>query len=167
MFTKILVAVHHLDPDASEVVFDRALSLAQAMKAKLIVFSAITIDTASYLNSPIYPGGESFSINEAAMRVYLEQQQQEQERNKQFLNALVDRGEALGVDITMSLQMGDPGNQICEVAKTEGVDTIVVGRRGHSGLNELLMGSVSNYVLHHAPCSVLVVQGVTKSAVPL
>ena len=40
-------------------------------------------------------------------------------------------------------------------------DLIVIGRRGHQGLSEILLGSVSNYVVHHAPCSVLVVQGVT------
>jgi len=36
---------------------------------------------------------------------------------------------------------------------------VVVGRRGHSGLSELFLGSVSNYVLHRAPCSVLTIQG--------
>ncbi len=39
-----------------------------------------------------------------------------------------------------------------------GADLIVLGRRGRTGLAEALLGSVSNYVLHHAPCSVLVVQ---------
>lgn len=36
-----------------------------------------------------------------------------------------------------------------------------MGRRGHKGLSEILLGSVSNYVVHHAPCSVLVLQGLT------
>ncbi len=40
-----------------------------------------------------------------------------------------------------------------------GADLIVVGRRGRSGLSELILGSASNYVLHHAPCSVLTLQG--------
>jgi phage terminase large subunit GpA-like protein len=33
----------------------------------------------------------------------------------------------------------------------------MVGHRGRTGLSEFLLGSVSNYVMHHAPCSVLVV----------
>ncbi|CCQ49032.1 hypothetical protein CWATWH8502_2292 [Crocosphaera watsonii WH 8502] len=37
-------------------------------------------------------------------------------------------------------------------------DVIVMGHRGISGLQEFFLGSVSNYVLHHAPCSVLIVQ---------
>ncbi|MCZ8054719.1 MAG: universal stress protein, partial [Microcystis sp. LE19-12.2C] len=47
---------------------------------------------------------------------------------------------------------------ICKVAREENIDLIVIGRRGRSGLGELFLGSVSNYVLHHAPCSVLIVQ---------
>ena len=36
---------------------------------------------------------------------------------------------------------------------------MVIGRRGHKNISEMFLGSVSNYVMHHAPCSVLVVQG--------
>ena len=35
---------------------------------------------------------------------------------------------------------------------------IVVGSRGLKGLKEMFLGSVSNYVTHHAPCSVLIVR---------
>lgn len=47
---------------------------------------------------------------------------------------------------------------ICELARNWNADLIILGRRGRTGLSELLLGSVSNYVLHHAPCSVLTVQ---------
>ena len=36
---------------------------------------------------------------------------------------------------------------------------IMVGNRGRSGRTEFLLGSVSNYVMHHATSSVLIVQG--------
>lgn len=58
----------------------------------------------------------------------------------------------------MSLFFGAPGYQICTLANEWQIDLIVMGRKGHSGLAELFIGSVSNYVLHHAHCSVLVVQ---------
>lgn len=45
------------------------------------------------------------------------------------------------------------------VARNWQADVIVIDRRG---ISELLMGSVSNYVLHHAQCSVFTVQGVAS-----
>ncbi|MGF1673753.1 MAG: universal stress protein, partial [Rivularia sp. (in: cyanobacteria)] len=51
-----------------------------------------------------------------------------------------------------------PGYMICNVARSREVDLIVVGRHGRTGLSEFFLGSVSNYVLHHAPCSVLTIQ---------
>ena len=39
-----------------------------------------------------------------------------------------------------------------------GVDTIVMGTRGHTGLARLILGSVARNVLLHAPCSVLIVR---------
>lgn len=43
--------------------------------------------------------------------------------------------------------------------KTWDADLIVVGSHGRKGLSEMLLGSVSNYVVHHAPCSVIIVHG--------
>jgi hypothetical protein len=33
-----------------------------------------------------------------------------------------------------------------------------MGKRGHQGLKQMFLGSVSNYVIHHSPCSILLVQ---------
>jgi len=46
---------------------------------------------------------------------------------------------------------------ICELAIDWNADLIMMGRRGRSGIAEFFLGSVSNYVLHHAPCSVQIV----------
>jgi len=85
-------------------------------------------------------------------------QQQEQE-GQQRLRSLQAEAVEAGVLTTAMQAVGDPGRQICQQAIEQDVGLIVIGRRGRSGLGELLMGSVSNYVMHHAHCSVLVVQG--------
>lgn len=54
--------------------------------------------------------------------------------------------------------MGDAGRMICETAKNYSADLIVIGRNQRSVLSEIFLGSTSNYVLHHAPCSVMVIQ---------
>ena len=56
------------------------------------------------------------------------------------------------------IEAGDPATAICEVAREEEVDVVVVGSRGHGFFRRALLGSVSSHVLHHAPCPVLVVR---------
>jgi len=63
-----------------------------------------------------------------------------------------------GLEAKLILREGDPANEIIEVAKTEGYDLIIVGHRGLSPVKAFLLGSVSNRVVMHAPCSVLVVR---------
>lgn len=63
-----------------------------------------------------------------------------------------------GVEARLLLREGDPAYEITQVAETEGYDLIVVGHRGLSPIKAFLLGSVSNRVVSHAPCSVLVVR---------
>ena len=53
---------------------------------------------------------------------------------------------------------GDAGRAICKQAIEQDVDLIVVGRRASDWLSRLFDPSVSDYLVHHAPCSVLVVR---------
>lgn len=59
--------------------------------------------------------------------------------------------------VTTEVLRGAPDQQIVERAKDWGADLIVVGSHGR-GFWGRLLGSVSNGVVHHAPCSVLVVR---------
>jgi len=54
---------------------------------------------------------------------------------------------------------GALGESICKKAKQLSADEIVVGNRGLSAFGRLMMGSVSNYVANHCPCTVTVVKG--------
>lgn len=53
---------------------------------------------------------------------------------------------------------GPPGEKICEVARIEKCEMIIMGSRGRSDLKGLLLGSVAHRVLQQAPCPVLVVR---------
>lgn len=53
---------------------------------------------------------------------------------------------------------GIPKQIIVDEAKQFDADLVVVGSHGYGFIDRLILGSVSNYVLHNAPCSVLVVR---------
>ena len=55
-------------------------------------------------------------------------------------------------------EMGDPAAEIIRVAETEVCDLIVVGSRGQGALKSLLLGSVSDHIVHHAHCPVLIIR---------
>ncbi|OUM85497.1 MAG: hypothetical protein BAA01_10505 [Bacillus thermozeamaize] len=63
-----------------------------------------------------------------------------------------------GVACDTKVVVGDPGTEICRVAKEEGYELVVVGSRGLNQFAEIVLGSVSHRVLHHAGCPVLVVR---------
>lgn len=56
------------------------------------------------------------------------------------------------------LETGKPAFRIVEVAKNWSADLIVMGSHGRGKVQGLLLGSVSEGVLHHAPCPVLIIR---------
>jgi len=157
MFHKILVAIDC--SKFSKRVFEEALAQAKANAASLMVLHVLSPDeedcpdTSGLLNTYYYAGTD----REAAQHC---QQMWEKfcQKGLEMVKAYVAEATAAGVNAEFAQKPGSPGRTICNVARTWEADLIVIGRRGHSGLSELFLGSVSNYVLHHAPCSVLTVQ---------
>ena len=64
----------------------------------------------------------------------------------------------VGVNPLLLLEEGDPASGIVEAARNGNFDLVVVGHRGLSPIEAFLLGSVSNRVVMHSPCSVLVVR---------
>jgi nucleotide-binding universal stress UspA family protein len=76
-------------------------------------------------------------------------------------NALAKRAEALkaeGVAARGLVKIGTPWQEIVRLAADEHADMIVMGTQGRSGLDRLLVGSVAERVVRHAPCPVLTVR---------
>jgi len=63
-----------------------------------------------------------------------------------------------GLKVSTSVEQGDPKSKIVDAASKWHADLIVVGAHGRKGLARFLMGSVSEGVARHAPCSVEIVR---------
>lgn len=84
------------------------------------------------------------------------------EAERKEAQALVQRIAELlrskGLKATAAVEEGDPKSKIVDSAKEWRADLVVLGSHGHKGLDRFLIGSVSEAVVHHAPCSVEIVR---------
>jgi nucleotide-binding universal stress UspA family protein len=59
-----------------------------------------------------------------------------------------------GFAVETSVERGDPRVEIVDKATSWGADLVIVGSHGRAGIKRLLLGSVAEYVIRHASCSV-------------
>jgi nucleotide-binding universal stress UspA family protein len=65
---------------------------------------------------------------------------------------------ATGADVETVATVGNPADEILNAAESRDVELIVIGRHGLHTVQRFLMGSVSDRVVRHATCDVLVVR---------
>jgi nucleotide-binding universal stress UspA family protein len=125
---------------ASAGATDQALELTRALQADLLVVSVID-PTTPFSSGPVPRMDQRRAAREHAAQ------------------ALVVKGRRLGVTVAFLVWEGEPGPAIIEAAESERADLIVVGTRGRNRVERWVLGSVSDHVVRHAPCPVLIVRG--------
>jgi nucleotide-binding universal stress UspA family protein len=118
-----------------------ACALAQSWGASLTVMSVLE-----------FPPG--MNPDYAVNRLYLD------ELMKEVTTKLVDlkaRAVAQGISVQSYIATGIPSEEVLAVARAEDADLVVVGTRGKSGLEHVLLGSTAERIIRMAPCPVLTV----------
>ena len=154
MINKILVAVDY--SETSKSVFNSALSLAKTTGAELMIMHILGEDEPNYPVIPsytYYPVLDNYDYN-----LYQKKYEDYKQEGIKFLQQRNKEAKAAGIKSEFIQLAGNPGREICKLATTWSADIILVGSRGLKGLKEMFLGSVSNYVTHHAPCSVLIIR---------
>lgn len=158
MISKILVAID--ESASSDWAFDTALAIARSLDAKLLLVHVL--DAFAY-DSPKQPlvVTDSFlqATGSSAQQEYEQRWQQFEDRYSGLLNKKQKEAEAAGVVATCLQAKGTPERKLCEAAKKNDIDLIVVGNRDRTNHS-----NISNYLVYHAPCSVTVVH--PKAAQP-
>lgn len=157
MFEKILVALDR--SSEASAVFDFALSVAKPQLSQMLLVHFIDWEMQDV--SPWIGLGTLYDVDLSGERFDWSHQRLQQaiEQGKSWLETHTQKAISMGIDCKTECRVGNCNIGIGDRAKEWGADLIVIGRRGHRNISEMLLGSVSNYVIHHAPCSVLVVQG--------
>lgn len=154
-YEKILVA---LDSSLQATkVFHEALDLAEKCHSQLMLFYCINYFVPSESLIAVGTIGDIDTYG-TFQREHKQHLQQEIQKNQAWLEMYSQQAHQRKVPAQITCQNGEPGREICNFARSWGADVIFIGRRGHRGIKEILLGSVSNYVTHNAPCAVLVVR---------
>jgi nucleotide-binding universal stress UspA family protein len=138
-FDKILIAVDR-GPIAAHAV-DVGVTLANSLKAELALI---------HVTEPPAAGSDAgISIVD-----YMKLARGEGQR---LLTGMRQR-HSLPASVQEFLEAGDAAAEIVKTAKEWPADMIVVGSHGRSGLSRVMLGSVAETVLRHAPCAVPIVR---------
>jgi nucleotide-binding universal stress UspA family protein len=125
-----------------------ACGLAQSWRASLTVMSVLEFP----------PGMDpDYTVN----RLYLD------ELMKDVTTKLTDlktRAASLGIPVQSYVATGIPSEEVSTFARTQGAELIVVGTRGKTGLEHVLLGSTAERIIRMAPCPVLTVPMVKQRA---
>lgn len=158
-YKKIVVAVDA--NDASSILLEKSIELAASEGTELSVFHCLRQSTVAELEDRI---GTFTEMNQSSShRKRLERNHADVVHAEAWLQGLCSLAKGKGIKTRTHVAVGSPGEDIVEFAGDLGADLIILGRTNRGTLADLLLGSASNYVVHHAQCSVLLVHTQSSS----
>jgi len=146
MFEKILVGYDA--EELSEKVLDLAVEMAKSQKSEIHIVTSIKMPDYLFINLPFGGGATSLANLKNEIRADYE--------NK--LNKAGERVKAEGLPVKVAFFEENPGEAIVKYAEKEKIDLIIMGSHNRKGLFKAVLGSVSNYVVFHAQCAVMIVK---------
>ena len=109
------------------------------------------------------PGQDHFPRKFRHLREELSKMRQKNmEKARQLVNRRAAPFRAKGLEVHPIVVEGIPGTEILTAIEQHQIDLVALGTKGLSGIKRFLLGSVSEWMLNEAPCSVLIVRGKTR-----
>lgn len=138
---KILVPVD--GSDASKHALADAIDLAKIHNAKLILLAVADVTEAAYPIMGVTLDKDGFYNVKKKVEAML---------------ATLKETVPSDVNLEAEVENGIPGMVISNMVEDEKIDIVVMGNSGKGAVSSFIMGSVSQYVIHHVKCPVLVVK---------
>jgi nucleotide-binding universal stress UspA family protein len=147
-FARIMACTDFSEPGDRAI--EAAFSLAPDGDATVVLVHVVD---ALHIPNPMY--AHYYRSDEWSPEV----QANAQSEARQALERLVPKKATGGErQVEMVVGHGRPIDEIVRIAEEHAADLIVVGTQGHSAIAHLLLGSVAERIVRHAPCSVLLVR---------
>jgi nucleotide-binding universal stress UspA family protein len=131
--------------ESADQALELALELAAKLDAKLTVMHAYALPPVGYATAIPWPITE---LESAARRA---------------LDGVLERARKKRPDVDGALVMGNPWDQVLDVAKQRGADLIVMGTHGRRGIARVLIGSTAEKVVRLSPIPVLTVSAAARA----
>ena len=158
MYQRILVALGD-EETVNEALVAEAAAIARGSHGVLNLLHVLFPPGAGFPDAMYMTAdGMHSTVSTEAFQLYLTEWQTWQENSQKTLDQQANQLIADGLVAEWTQAIGAPAKQICKVAETWEADLILMGRHNRTGVAEFFVGSVSNHVVHHAKCSVIVVQ---------
>ena len=153
LFEKILVPL--VGSEQSLKALDIAVEVAAKFGGKLTLIHAYSVagltgylpEPSAAVGVPVMSASDISKLAESA-----------REAGRKILDEGTQRIKASGVAVHTLLEEGHPVHEIVRAAQEGKFELIVMGARGLSHIRELLLGGVSDAIMHHAVCPVLIVK---------
>ena len=139
MISNILVPVD--GSETTEHLIDVACALAKGFDAKITLTHVVSLPISTEPGFPI----DATPLEEAGQKILESAKQKTEEKGCM-------------VEDVLKTVVGNAGHGIVRISKERKIDLIVIGARGTSKMEALILGSVCGTVTHNAPCPVMVVR---------
>ena len=152
---KILLGID--DSKCSEQALETLMKQYKAAETEVLVLHAIE-------SVKLMPPSYSYGLGPAFAQDYTTILQEWRRQGTELAARAVDRLRTAGFTSTAHVGEGDARELILDWAKNWHPDVILLGSHGRRGLDRLLLGSVAEFITHHAPCSVEIVRAPASAA---
>ena len=135
MSMKIMVC--HDGSENAQKALDQAVELFKASRPEIILVSVVEgAADASMINEELF--------------------EKQREERRELLKKIADRLSGCCCDVDVVLANGDARKMLLEAVNQKKPDILVIGKRGGGVIKEMVLGSVSAYLVRHAKCPVMV-----------
>jgi nucleotide-binding universal stress UspA family protein len=148
MFKKILIPLD--GSDLAEQALPVAFHLAKKMQSELILLSVARREPVAMVE-PMGYGTWLYEEKPISIREQLDT----------YLTKTVEKYAVADVPLTSLLKEGDEAGEIVDTAVSQEIDLIIMSTHGRSGLSRWFMGSITEKVMHQAPCPLLILRDST------